>query len=496
LNEECLVWGQNHVGDLLCLECLRPTSDKSVCEFCGYPLCNQHQKNCPTHQIECEVLRQCNFKLSPVIRDNEMETAYPLIAPLRCLRLKSTNPAAWRVVRNLMDHREERERLPSVYIEPYRHDVIHKMVNDLNIATEEEVVQVLGYLDVNSLAVRGMDGVYRGRGIYPVASLMNHSCVCNTRNIIENTRLETRATVDIKKGECITTHYVSPLLPLSTRREKLRERWFFSCECLRCKSNTDLGAFNSGVKCDECEGYFLPDDPLDFSTLYSCCDCGKKKSAEEMEHIVSKFTPLIQALQMFQIPGTTEEENLLESLKQSLHTNHYLVLELKLNLARKLGRTSGLLDSATSDTLLKKITLCCESLGVMNIIYPGASKYRGLLFYEMSESLLVLAGRLMEENETISNSITLQTLSNLNIDNLIRAQRDDIAEKDELAVNITGENSKDAFIRILSTCQLIIKEGKNCLHFDRGGSYEHEVYIKLHQMQSTCADFVTFQNFL
>jgi hypothetical protein len=36
----------------------------------------------------------------------------------------------------------------------------------------------------------GADGPYRGRGIYPVASLMNHSCVCNTRNIVTGTRYE------------------------------------------------------------------------------------------------------------------------------------------------------------------------------------------------------------------------------------------------------------------------------------------------------------------
>ncbi len=38
----------------------------------------------------------------------------------------------------------------------------------------------------------GADGPYRGRGIYPVASLMNHCCVCNTRNIITGTRYNTR----------------------------------------------------------------------------------------------------------------------------------------------------------------------------------------------------------------------------------------------------------------------------------------------------------------
>jgi len=41
----------------------------------------------------------------------------------------------------------------------------------------------------------GADGPYGGRGIYPVASLMNHSCVCNTRNIISGTRYNTRIVI-------------------------------------------------------------------------------------------------------------------------------------------------------------------------------------------------------------------------------------------------------------------------------------------------------------
>ena len=38
----------------------------------------------------------------------------------------------------------------------------------------------------------GEDGPYKGRGIYPVTSLLNHACISNTRNIVTGRTLEVR----------------------------------------------------------------------------------------------------------------------------------------------------------------------------------------------------------------------------------------------------------------------------------------------------------------
>jgi hypothetical protein len=43
-------------------------------------------------------------------------------------------------------------------------------------------------------------------------------------------------------------------------------------------------------------------------------------------------------IQVFQLPGTTEQEQLIEQLEQRFHPHHFLPLEIKLDLARKLGR--------------------------------------------------------------------------------------------------------------------------------------------------------------
>jgi len=447
------------------------------CEFCGYYLCSKHLNDHPTHEIECKLFKEKGYKLSNAVREYDMETAYPLIAPLRCLRLKETSPESWRIIKNLMDHREERIGDTETYIEPYRLDVIDKLVHELQYCTEEEALEVIGFLDVNSMAVRGGDGAYRGRGLYQIASLMNHDCICNTRNIITKARLETRAVVPIKAGECITTHYVSPLLPVNSRRDKLRERWFFDCLCSRCSSPTDHGAYTSALRCDECKGFLLPNRELEKDTVYRCNMCGKEQPSSYVERHVQSLSPLVEALKVFALSGTSEEEDLVDTLSRTLHPHHHLILELKVNLARKLGRTSGKrFESANNEVLGKKLDFCFETLGVMKIIYPGLSKYRGLLLAELAESLLILSARLFE-----NRAEEIKDLSH-RVGNII----------DE---KVETEGSKP-FLAQLKLCQAVINEGRLCLELDSPGTPEKETYSRLDSLLTTVSDLILFNKFI
>ena len=60
-----------------------------------------------------------------------------------------------RLVDMLMDHREERMEDAESYIEPYRNIVIRRLMEHFGFDNEEEIVKVIGYFDVNSIAVRG-----------------------------------------------------------------------------------------------------------------------------------------------------------------------------------------------------------------------------------------------------------------------------------------------------------------------------------------------------
>ena len=153
--ESSVCWGPNHTPDLVCLECLVQVTSGQVCDKCGYPLCDDHGGDTPNHALECEVFTRAGYKLGHDDLE-DMEIHYPCVEIIRCLLLREKSIDIKRLVDMLMDHREERMAEKEKYIEPYKDNVIRRLIDDLGIGDEEEIIKVLGYLDVNSIAVRGI----------------------------------------------------------------------------------------------------------------------------------------------------------------------------------------------------------------------------------------------------------------------------------------------------------------------------------------------------
>ena len=299
LQEEALCWGPQHAATAsLCLECLDQVGEEEeeVCGSCGYPLCGRHGESGshPTHSLECAVFTRNNHRLGPEDR-LDLELHYPLVEMVRCLVLMETSQEVSSTLAMLMDHGEERRAEPEKYLEPYR-DLITQLVTGLKLGAEEEILKIIGYFDVNSLAVRSDQGSYAGRGLYPVASLMSHDCVCNTRNIITGRALQCRATVFIPAGSSITTHYVSPLLDITARRARLREKWFFDCSCARCEdtTGTDLGTFLSALRCPACTAGFSLPVLSEAPAQFRCEVCRHSLPAAQALHTIKMWEPLIQ----------------------------------------------------------------------------------------------------------------------------------------------------------------------------------------------------------
>ena len=63
-----------------------------------------------------------------------------------------------------------------------------------------------------------------GRGVFPLLAKLSHGCVSNCRyiNVGDGTVMECRATVDIKKGDQILDHYVSPMENTQKRLKALK----------------------------------------------------------------------------------------------------------------------------------------------------------------------------------------------------------------------------------------------------------------------------------
>ena len=77
------------------------------------------------------------------------------------------------------------------------------------------------------------------RSVYLGLSWMNHSCFANCALVstTDTDTLELITLMDVKKGEELTVNYLgsaSLMEPTAWRREMLRGRWDFFCDCLIC----------------------------------------------------------------------------------------------------------------------------------------------------------------------------------------------------------------------------------------------------------------------
>ncbi|KAL4224479.1 hypothetical protein ACF0H5_015180 [Mactra antiquata] len=104
-----------------------------------------------------------------------------------------------------------------------------------------------------------------GSGIYPVLSLINHSCDPNVVRHSYGNICVVRAIRNISKGSEVLDNYgaLCALTPTPDRRVKLYNQYFFTCKCLACTDDypqyMEIPSETPVFKCDACSGpVFLP----------------------------------------------------------------------------------------------------------------------------------------------------------------------------------------------------------------------------------------------
>ncbi|KAI0857215.1 SET domain-containing protein [Xylaria cubensis] len=85
-----------------------------------------------------------------------------------------------------------------------------------------------------------LDDVHLGIGFDPLICSANHSCDPNATLVFSQPRQEIRALRVIKPGEEIFIRYTEVTNPFSVRQADLKERYFFTCQCIKCKKGEGL----------------------------------------------------------------------------------------------------------------------------------------------------------------------------------------------------------------------------------------------------------------
>lgn len=137
------------------------------------------------------------------------------------------------------------------------------------------------------------NALYDRIGLYfhPYAALINHSCDYNSVVGFDGDELFVKAIQPIKKGEQIFISYIDTTSHYKIRQKELSERYFFDCQCSKCKQGTDGP-----------EDSFLTPTPKDRSVL---------EAAEE------KAYSLMQSATV-----ETESSQVIDKLESAMHVLH------------------------------------------------------------------------------------------------------------------------------------------------------------------------------
>jgi len=412
------VVGPNYKGRPVCLECLKPVEgwDKCPekrCSVCQYPVCGPKCAEGARHQAECKLLA------------GQEHPTYAPVTPLRMLLLQEGGGDRWLRTNQLMDHLEDSGEHPEEW-EWYDKEVRDTLRDTLHLGdrySASDIRHAIGLLNVNAVCLQfpkicGAPCTEVGKGCYPIFAIMSHHCVCNARYFVNPAtfNMYVRARVHIKAGEELTVQYLSALNGNHRRRQKIREEWYFDCSCRRCSDPTECGSFISAVRCfKDCKGYLLPEESLDYQSLWQCSRCKNEVLQEQVANMVES---LEQELNSITDSGdfAAYQEFLTNYSGTLLHPNHFLLTTARRNLIQFLCYSQPVTERTSIQELRYRVQLCRDFHTVLAKIDPGWSELSMFALRELHFTRLSLlqaeqrAGRVGLAEYSVKNRDSLEIL--------------------------------------------------------------------------------------
>ncbi|KAB0797473.1 hypothetical protein PPYR_08466 [Photinus pyralis] len=358
---------------MVCVSCYSQENLYPCSRNCGLPICSEKCENSDVHFQECQLLvgwkRECLYQ---EINSSLMKC----LTPIRSLLLADNK----KLLLNLLKSHHGAQH-------GYEVDILKGKLG-LNFKEEEENLMRLTctVLDANSFEVtvgneEGRSGL---RGLYPLSSLMNHSCSPNTmHNFDKHRNMIVKAAVFIEKGQELFHSYTRLIWGTPVRRTHLERTKHFFCTCSRCNDPTEFGTNISGIVCQKCGDVALPLYDSESHVEWKCATC---KFVLSNDKVCLLFRVLGSRVSQFDECDDVEEilKFLKRQIRNYLPPSNQISIELKYRLVWILGHNPKYLWNDLSDDLLKeKEEICRELLKLLEMLRAGQSKMRGLILYEL-----------------------------------------------------------------------------------------------------------------
>ncbi|XP_038718397.1 histone-lysine N-methyltransferase ASHR1 isoform X2 [Tripterygium wilfordii] len=155
----------------------------------------------------------------------------------------------------------------------------------------KEIAEIFSKFACNAHTICDSELRPLGTGLYPVISIINHSCLPNSVLVFEGKSAVVRAVQHIPKGTEVFISYIETAGSTMTRQTSLKEQYLFTCRCPRCSKTYDdvrESAILEGYRCKDhkCDGFLLRDSD---DKGFVCQHCGLARNKEEIKNLAMKI---------------------------------------------------------------------------------------------------------------------------------------------------------------------------------------------------------------
>ncbi|XP_041716338.2 N-lysine methyltransferase SMYD2-A [Coregonus clupeaformis] len=109
---------------------------------------------------------------------------------------------------------------------------------NLDFPSKTALLTLFSQVNCNGFTVEDEELSKMGSAVYPDVALVNHSCCPNVIVTYKGNVAEVRAVQDMTPGEEVFTSYIDLLYPTADRNERLRDAYYFTCDCKECKTKS------------------------------------------------------------------------------------------------------------------------------------------------------------------------------------------------------------------------------------------------------------------
>ncbi|KAG1971576.1 N-lysine methyltransferase SMYD2 [Pimephales promelas] len=114
----------------------------------------------------------------------------------------------------------------------------HFYSRHLDFPDNAALTELFAQVNCNGFTIEDEELSHLGSAVFQDVALMNHSCSPNVIVTYKGTVAEVRAVQEINPEDEIFNSYIDLLYPTEDRIERLKDSYFFTCDCKECTSKS------------------------------------------------------------------------------------------------------------------------------------------------------------------------------------------------------------------------------------------------------------------